>query len=359
MADDKLSSWTFPTTSTVQRQAHDESRRITLSQDRRSPQMSPSSTEDQGLHRSIAGLSLTGPGSHRDGQDASRMPYSDKTAASIPSSSRSQPEPSPVGRQSASPSSPFTAVTSSRTTMSPLASSHTTSPSVASGFHHSLKGLHRHSTSHTAPWQEPAARSDCGMRQMELLAQHRRSESRLGDARHAEGGASRSINDHAPLNDAEGVRMSSADEHSRDPMVTQATGYSSQLPGQHHRPGTFSEAFVSEDREEDANESPETSTLWMGDLEAWMDENYIRRCIAALGWDRDSAGGVSSQINVKIIKSASTSSMYCFVTFPTSEMARNVLAQMADQPPMLMPGSERTFKRMSRGRHCQSRIEPS
>lgn len=91
-----------------------------------------------------------------------------------------------------------------------------------------------------------------------------------------------------------------------------------------------------------------SATLWMGDLEGWMDENYIKKCITALGWDRDDNGTPQSvQTGVKMIKGASSTSGYCFITFPTSAHAQSVLAHFSKQPPMLMPGSERTFKRES------------
>lgn len=102
-----------------------------------------------------------------------------------------------------------------------------------------------------------------------------------------------------------------------------------------------------------------SATLWMGDLEGWMDESYIKKCITALGWDREisdasnNASAPSNQANasnivqtsVKMIKGASSTSGYCFITFPTSAHAQAVLGHFSKQPPMLMPGSERTFKR--------------
>jgi hypothetical protein len=45
-----------------------------------------------------------------------------------------------------------------------------------------------------------------------------------------------------------------------------------------------------------------------------------------------------------MIKGASSTSGYCFITFPTSSHASSVLSHFGKQPPMLMPGSERTFK---------------
>jgi len=88
-----------------------------------------------------------------------------------------------------------------------------------------------------------------------------------------------------------------------------------------------------------------SATLWMGDLEGWMDETYIKRCITALGWDRDENGNQSVSTSVKMIKGASSTSGYCFITFPTAGHAQSVLGYFSKQPPMLMPGSERTFKR--------------
>lgn len=111
------------------------------------------------------------------------------------------------------------------------------------------------------------------------------------------------------------------------------------------------------------------STLWMGDLESWMDEAYVRRCLYIMGWSSsspDPADGPSSQlpdldeesaeaerrkeVGVKMVRGASPSSGYCFLTFGTPERAEEVWRKASNMPPTLMPGSERTFKVSTRTR---------
>ncbi|GAA6008646.1 hypothetical protein JCM11491_003381 [Sporobolomyces phaffii] len=78
------------------------------------------------------------------------------------------------------------------------------------------------------------------------------------------------------------------------------------------------------------------ATLHLGDLDVWMDEQYVRECCRLMGWD--------NVTSIKMSRGASPSSGYCFITFPSSVEASRVLARFNASPPMLMPRSGRTFK---------------
>lgn len=78
------------------------------------------------------------------------------------------------------------------------------------------------------------------------------------------------------------------------------------------------------------------ATLHLGDLDVWMDEQYVRECCKVMGWD--------NVTGIKMSRGASPSSGYCFITFPSSAEASRVLARFNASPPMLMPRSGRTFK---------------
>lgn len=76
-------------------------------------------------------------------------------------------------------------------------------------------------------------------------------------------------------------------------------------------------------------------TLWMGDIESWMDEVYISGVYRELGKDLLIVG---VQVNsVKIMKDkisgiklgiVTTYEGYCFVEFSTQDQAKTVLEQL-------------------------------
>ncbi|KAI9356264.1 hypothetical protein DFJ73DRAFT_623217 [Zopfochytrium polystomum] len=84
-----------------------------------------------------------------------------------------------------------------------------------------------------------------------------------------------------------------------------------------------------------SQQQPDTSksTLWMGDLEPWMDENYIKQLWFSLG----------ENVTVKMIrdKNTGTSAGYCFVDFGTHASA---LKQLANVQGYVIPGTNRIFK---------------
>lgn len=74
------------------------------------------------------------------------------------------------------------------------------------------------------------------------------------------------------------------------------------------------------------------TTLWMGELEPWIDENFIRSL-----WY-----GMGEQVNVKMIRDKFTGSNagYCFVDFQTPEAAAKALTLNGGS----IPNSNRPFK---------------
>ncbi|CED83770.1 FOG: RRM domain [Phaffia rhodozyma] len=92
-------------------------------------------------------------------------------------------------------------------------------------------------------------------------------------------------------------------------------------------------------------EPSEKRTLWLGQLESWMDEAYLRSMGASLGWD---------VVSIKLIRQTSnqsgstpTANNYCFLTFPTGQAASKILQSLTAVPPsspILMPNSSRPFK---------------
>ncbi|KAJ9499608.1 hypothetical protein LTR99_009779 [Exophiala xenobiotica] len=73
------------------------------------------------------------------------------------------------------------------------------------------------------------------------------------------------------------------------------------------------------------------TTLWMGELEPWVDENFIRNLWFQMG----------EQVSVKMIRDKfSGNAGYCFVDFSSPQAAGKAL-QLSGQP---MPNSNRPFK---------------
>ncbi|KAK4555870.1 hypothetical protein LTR86_007090 [Recurvomyces mirabilis] len=74
------------------------------------------------------------------------------------------------------------------------------------------------------------------------------------------------------------------------------------------------------------------TTLWMGELEPWIDENFVRSVWFGMGY----------QVNVKMIrdKFSGSNAGYCFVDFENSDSATRAL-QLNGQ---MIPNSNRQFK---------------
>ncbi|EGO27972.1 hypothetical protein SERLADRAFT_414166 [Serpula lacrymans var. lacrymans S7.9] len=87
------------------------------------------------------------------------------------------------------------------------------------------------------------------------------------------------------------------------------------------------------------------STLWWGDLEPWMDEEYAKQVCGLMGWD---------PVNIKVPSPGpdpasgqqANNPGYCFLTFPSPSLAQSVLAQVANNgsgQPVTMPNSSKPF----------------
>lgn len=78
-------------------------------------------------------------------------------------------------------------------------------------------------------------------------------------------------------------------------------------------------------------DTPKT-TLWMGELEPWMDENFIKGVFMST---------TAEQVNVKVIRDKNSGNAgYCFVEFPSPEAANKALT-LNGTP---VPNSSRQFK---------------
>jgi len=91
--------------------------------------------------------------------------------------------------------------------------------------------------------------------------------------------------------------------------------------------------------------SSSRSTLWWGDLEPWMDEEYAKQVCTLMGWDPTNARVPRPQPD-PITGQQANNPGYCFLTFPTPAHAASVLAQInnaGNGSPAIMPNSSRPF----------------
>jgi len=107
------------------------------------------------------------------------------------------------------------------------------------------------------------------------------------------------------------------------------------VPGQPADPtGQPQMSFQSPDVNAGAQGGPggeQKTTLWMGELEPWIDENFVRNLWFQMG----------EQVSVKMIRDKfSGNAGYCFVDFSSPSAAAKAL-QLSGQP---MPNSTRPFK---------------
>ncbi|CAI8599210.1 unnamed protein product [Vicia faba] len=77
----------------------------------------------------------------------------------------------------------------------------------------------------------------------------------------------------------------------------------------------------------------ENKTIWVGDLQHWMDENYLHRCFASNG----------EIFSIKVIRNKQTGQPegYGFVEFHSHVIAENILVNYAG---MLMPNTDQPFR---------------
>ena len=101
------------------------------------------------------------------------------------------------------------------------------------------------------------------------------------------------------------------------------------------------------------------NTLYMGNLEPWMDHEYANQVVRLMGWDRTAtaSGSQATQNNAFTIKipppppdtmPQPNNPGYCLITFPSAAHAAGVLASLdavnsKNSAPVLMPNSSRPF----------------
>lgn len=86
------------------------------------------------------------------------------------------------------------------------------------------------------------------------------------------------------------------------------------------------------------------STLWWGELEPWMDEEYAKQVCALMGWDPVSVQVPSTGPDATA--QPTNNSGYCYLTFPSPATAASVLNQVnggGSAQPVTMPNSNKPF----------------
>ncbi|KAK4685177.1 hypothetical protein P7C73_g4985, partial [Tremellales sp. Uapishka_1] len=89
-------------------------------------------------------------------------------------------------------------------------------------------------------------------------------------------------------------------------------------------------------------------TLWIGDLDGWMDEAYLRQTCAILRWDVVQIKLIRPPMDPTVhISQMPMNAGYCFLTFATNEIATQVLFDLTpapNKPVILLPNTKRAFK---------------
>lgn len=86
------------------------------------------------------------------------------------------------------------------------------------------------------------------------------------------------------------------------------------------------------------------STLWWGDIEPWMDEEYAKQVSALMGWNPVSIK-VPRPPPDPVTGQQANNPGYCYLTFPTVAQAASILAQVnsSGSQPVTMPNSNKPF----------------
>jgi len=87
-----------------------------------------------------------------------------------------------------------------------------------------------------------------------------------------------------------------------------------------------------------------TSTLWWGDIEPWMDEEYAKQVCALMGWNPVGIN-IPHPIPDPVTGQQPNNPGFCYLTFPTAAHAASVLAQInpGGSNPATMPNSTKPF----------------
>jgi hypothetical protein len=94
-----------------------------------------------------------------------------------------------------------------------------------------------------------------------------------------------------------------------------------------------------------ANSHASRCTLWWGEIEPWMDEEYAKQVCTLMGWDPVSIK-VPHPIPDLVTGQQANNPGYCFLTFGTPAHAASVLAQINNSGngnPITMPNSSKPF----------------
>ncbi|KAG1755408.1 hypothetical protein EDB19DRAFT_404648 [Suillus lakei] len=87
------------------------------------------------------------------------------------------------------------------------------------------------------------------------------------------------------------------------------------------------------------------STLWWGELEPWMDEEYAKQVCALMGWDPVTVK-VPNAVPDATAAQPTNNSGYCYLSFPSPAIASSVLNQVnggGSAQPVTMPNSNKPF----------------
>ncbi|KAF8487718.1 hypothetical protein JB92DRAFT_2836555 [Gautieria morchelliformis] len=102
----------------------------------------------------------------------------------------------------------------------------------------------------------------------------------------------------------------------------------------------------------------DSNTLYMGNLEPWMDHEYASQVVRLMGWDRSPTASINQNSSVTIqipppppdARPQPNNAGYCLLTFPSAAHAASVLASLHSgnnkdhaSAPVLMPNSSRPF----------------
>ena len=93
------------------------------------------------------------------------------------------------------------------------------------------------------------------------------------------------------------------------------------------------------------NLSSSRSTLWWGELEPWMDEEYAKQVCNLMGWNPTNIRVPRPPLDPVTGQQANNPG-YCFLTFPTAAHAASVLSQIntsGNSNPLVMPNSTKPF----------------
>ncbi|KAL0916941.1 hypothetical protein M5K25_014496 [Dendrobium thyrsiflorum] len=141
---------------------------------------------------------------------------------------------------------------------------------------------------------------------------------------------------HAQYPQAQPLTMWNQQPSQIPPPVQVPAPQQHQLPPQHmshYAPQTGGITTGQMQQQPSQGSSDEIRTLWVGDLQYWMDENYIYNCFSQTG----------EVLSVKIIRNKHTqqSEGYGFIDFASRSMAQQVLQTYNGQ---MMPNTEQTFR---------------